>query len=205
MTGPGMRVLGADYSLDGSEVWTTLRDGTFVRLRSVRAADAPGLRTFLSTVSRDSLDLRFFSAVQSEIVLAQIIQLPQSPAHVSLLMEVFDPTPRIIGQAEYDQLPATPAVAEVAFLVADAYQGRGAGTALLHELARRARRHGIERFAACVLLENQAMRDVFVGAGFPFSLVRDGTEMLVELDIHEEPQTDLALPGLRSRGTSTAT
>ena len=61
-------------------------------------------------------------------------------------------------------------VAEVAFVVDDAYQGLGIGTLLLEYLASEGRRHGFKRFAADTLLENNAMLQVFRGRRFHAAL-----------------------------------
>lgn len=58
-------------------------------------------------------------------------------------------------------------MAEVAFLVADAYQHHGLATTRLQHLAKAARSAGITRFTAEVLAENRAMLAVFHDAGFP--------------------------------------
>jgi RimJ/RimL family protein N-acetyltransferase len=47
-------------------------------------------------------------------------------------------------------------VAEVAFAVADEWQGKGVGTALINALAEDARAAGIRRFRASILAENKA-------------------------------------------------
>jgi GNAT superfamily N-acetyltransferase len=63
----------------------------------------------------------------------------------------------IIGVGRYARLDdaSSPVPrAEVAFAVADAYQGRGIATLLLEELASIARAAGVEEFEADVLGEN---------------------------------------------------
>ena len=51
-------------------------------------------------------------------------------------------------------------IAEVAFIVGDAYQGRGIGTFLMGALAVAAGSEGVERFTARVLTDNSAMRTI---------------------------------------------
>ena len=53
-----------------------------------------------------------------------------------------------------------PSIAEVAFTVGDAYQGRGIGTFLMGALAVAAGSDGVQRFSARVLTENNAMRKI---------------------------------------------
>ena len=56
-------------------------------------------------------------------------------------------------------------MAEVAFSVADAYQGRHIGTHLLRFLIRAAQEQGIKGFKAIVLAENTTMMRVFRRSG----------------------------------------
>lgn len=53
-----------------------------------------------------------------------------------------------------------PTVAEIAFTVADAYQGRGIGSFLIGALSVAARVDGVERFAARMLSDNVPMRTI---------------------------------------------
>jgi len=72
----------------------------------------------------------------------------------------------IIAVGRYEMLDNT-VDAEVAFVVADSWQGRGLGGILLHELAARARVAGIRRFVAETLAENHRMLAVFTRSGLP--------------------------------------
>lgn len=54
----------------------------------------------------------------------------------------------------------------MAFAIADALQGRGIGTRMLEVLAGIARDHGIRRFDAYVLHDNERMMRVFLDSGF---------------------------------------
>ena len=62
---------------------------------------------------------------------------------------------RIIGVARYCRL--TPTTAEVAFVVEDAYQGRGIGGRLMRHLRDLALANGITVFVADVLTDNTSM------------------------------------------------
>jgi GNAT superfamily N-acetyltransferase len=177
-----------------------------VRIRPVRPTDREAVKEFLQHLSRESIELRFFSSVSSEVVLAEVLAEPPSPGRLSLLMETVDPTPgAVVGHAEYARSPAEPTRAEMAFLVADDRQGLGAGTLLLWELAREARGAGIRTLEAIVLTENQAMLEVFTGAGFPHTITSEGPESRMALDIARDPQTTLCPVGLPRRGATAAT
>lgn len=133
------------------------------------------------------MELRFFSPVAEEAVAAEVLGDVRSPDRLSLVLETCPPADvEIVGHAEFARFPNDRTRAEVGFLIADGFQGRGAGTILLRELARRARAVGVATFAALLLSENMAMRDVFTGAGFPFRLEFNGSETRIELDIRSE-------------------
>jgi RimJ/RimL family protein N-acetyltransferase len=53
-----------------------------------------------------------------------------------------------------------PGVAEIAFTVADAYQGRGIGSFLIAALSIAARVGGLEKFSGRMLADNVAMRTI---------------------------------------------
>lgn len=175
-----------------------LRDGTPVGLRSVRPGDGARVAEFLSHVSLDALERRFVMDVPRETVAAEIVT-PHSPSErVSLILEVVGrPDAPIVAHGEYSRGSADPTRAEVAFLVADEWQGRGAATLLLLRLAHLAARAGVQQLEAVVLEENQPMLDVFLGSGYPCSITWHEGEGLVLLDIGHEP----APPGL-PRGDS---
>ncbi len=84
----------------------------------------------------------------------------------------------IIGNASADQLGHDSA--EVAFVVAEEYQGLGVATLLIEELARRANAAGITTFHAEVLPENAKMLEVFRATGFPLRVHADIGELRVE-------------------------
>jgi GNAT superfamily N-acetyltransferase len=75
----------------------------------------------------------------------------------------------IVGVGQYAR---TGASAEVAFTVAEEYQGRGIASELLLRLARQARRCGVCRFEADVLADNAAMLNVFRRSGLPVQETR---------------------------------
>jgi RimJ/RimL family protein N-acetyltransferase len=66
----------------------------------------------------------------------------------------------------------TGASADVAFTVAEDYQGRGIASELLRQLAQIARRTGISRFEADVLADNAPMLKVFRRSGLPVQETR---------------------------------
>jgi len=148
------------------ETDVVLRDGSTVHVRPVRAADKPALRTFLEALSPESLGFRFFGAPDLDWVTAWAVDVDYAD-RFALIAEIG--TPRaVISHAAY--LRTDGERAEAAFIVADAWQGRGISTILLAHLAAVAQRHGIITFTAEVLPANRRMIDVFRESGFPVDL-----------------------------------
>jgi len=139
-----------------------LRDGSTLRLRAPARTDAGALVDFFNHLSERSRYLRFHGARRVDDALVEHFLDPGASdrgALVGLLRDT-DGDERVVALAEYARL-RDPAVAEVAFTVADDLQGRGAATRLLEQLAARAGSAGIERFVAEVLPDNAAMLAVF--------------------------------------------
>ena len=95
----------------------------------------------------------------------------------------------------YDEVPGSP-LAEVAFVVDDAQQGRGLGSILLEHLAAAARERGLRRFEAEVLTANIKMIRVFQDAGYRIEREVDGDSMRLAFDI--EP-TEHSVEVMRAR------
>jgi acetate---CoA ligase (ADP-forming) len=157
------------------ETDVVLRDGSTVHVRPVRAGDKAALRTFLEALSPQSLGFRFFGAPDLDWVTAWAVDVDYAD-RFALIAETG--TPRmVISHAAY--LRIDDERAEAAFMVADAWQGRGISTILLAHLAAVAQHHGISTFTAEVLPANHRMIDVFRQSGFPVDLrsTRDAIEI----------------------------
>jgi acetyl coenzyme A synthetase (ADP forming)-like protein len=139
-----------------------LRDGSTLRLRAPTADDAGALEAFLSALSERSFYLRFHGLRRVDHGLVEHFLEPDWRDRGVLVGVAGE---RIVAAAEFMRLRDERS-AEVAFAVGDELQGRGIGTRLLEQLARRAAAVGIERFVAEVLPENSAMLKVFQDAGF---------------------------------------
>ncbi len=71
----------------------------------------------------------------------------------------------IVGMAQY-VIDENSHTADVAFVVRDAYQGRGIGRELLTQVTYLARKSGLHGFTAEVLMENRQMLQLFESMGF---------------------------------------
>lgn len=141
-----------------------LTDGTTVELSPMHRTDAGRLVRFHHALSPETTRLRYFT-FHPELRPAELHRF----THVdhndreALVALVGD---EIIGVARYDRIDGT-ATAEVAFVVADSWQGRGLGKLLFSALAERAHTAGIDRFEADTLGDNLRMLRVFLHAGLP--------------------------------------
>jgi GNAT superfamily N-acetyltransferase/predicted CoA-binding protein len=145
---------------DESDV--VLRDGSTMRFRPPDRADGDGLLAFFRNLSDRSLYLRFHGHPAVDEALVDPVLEPDWLERGALIGTMEG---RIVAVANYVRLRAV-ATAEVAFAVADEFQGRGIGTRLLERLAAIAADVGIEEFVADVMATNHAMLNVFADAGF---------------------------------------
>lgn len=149
-----------------------LRDGTCVHVRPIRPADAEALVRFHEALS-DSTVYRRFLSPHMHLSEQEVWRFTTVDYDTRMALVVHD-AGTLVAVGRYDRLEGG-RDAEVAFVVADAYQRRGVAPMLLAALAARARGRAIERFTASVLDWNAAMLKVFLRSGFPVtSLKQDG-------------------------------
>jgi len=155
-----------------------LRDGTPLRLRAPTPADYDDIKAFYDELSEDSLYTRFHGTVRTEGPARSDAEADGDTRVVLIGWRA----QRVVASGSYDRL-REPAVAEVAFTVAEDFQGRGVATRMLEQLAEIGAERGIARFDAEVMDTNQAMLTVFKRAGFGVRSRLDFDELLVSLDI----------------------
>jgi RimJ/RimL family protein N-acetyltransferase len=146
-----------------------LRDGRLVEIRAYAPGDREALMAAVGRMSSQSLYRRFFTVKRGFSEREQDfflnVDFDSQVALVAWMEE--GGTRAIVGGARYVRLD--PVKAEVAFVVIDAYQGLGLGTALLRHLAVVARAAGLQELVAEVLPENRPMLKVFANAGLPMT------------------------------------
>jgi GNAT superfamily N-acetyltransferase len=162
----------------GTEV--RLSDGATVRVVAIRPDHDEALRGFHSRLSPESIVLRFFGP-HPRLSDAEVARFTTVDG-VDRMALVAEAGAEIVAVARYDRAPGSDE-AEVAFVVDDAFQGRGLGTILLQHVAAAARARGIRRLVADTLSENFRMLHVFRDAGFPRTFTRASEVMHVVMDI----------------------
>ncbi|MBA0125702.1 GNAT family N-acetyltransferase [Haloechinothrix sp. YIM 98757] len=175
------------------EADVVLSDGGTVRLRPIVPDDADRIVALHSRLSERTRYFRYFGAYPRipprDLNRFTVVDHHDRVAFVAVLGA------EIVAVGRYERLEGGP-LAEVAFVVDDAHQGRGLGSILLEHLAAAAAECGIERFAAEVLSENAAMVRVFRDAGY--EITRELAEGSIHLEFDIDP-TEESLAVARSR------
>ena len=144
-----------------------LRDGSTVRVRTMRPDDEHALVVLFQSLSDESRWFRFFSPAKGSALAAEA-RREANLDHTFGLIALSGAEERAVGHAFYAGLDEHRA--EVAFTIANDFQGRGLGTILLCQLAEVAVMNGIQVFEAEVVASNHAMLHVFRESGFPIEV-----------------------------------
>jgi RimJ/RimL family protein N-acetyltransferase len=163
-----------------------LPDGGVVAVRPLRRGDRAELAAAVERLSERSRYLRF-AAPKPRLTERELDHLVAVDHHGSEALVAFDPaTGRGIAVARYAPVPGAPGVADVAVTVADEWQGRGLGTALLARLVARATAESHVALRASVLSVNRASLALLRRAGFRLR-EHGGTLLELELDLRPAP------------------
>ncbi len=154
-----------------------LRDGSTLHIRPVSERDAAAIKRFLRTLSAESIGFRFFGSPNLDWVTDWSVDVDYADRYA--LVASTGPEQAIVAHGAYVRLDEHRA--EVAFMVSDAWQGRGIATIMLAHLAAAAEEHGISTLFAEVLPHNHRMLDVFGESGFPVK--RHRTQDVIEIEL----------------------
>jgi RimJ/RimL family protein N-acetyltransferase len=161
-----------------------LTDGSTVALRPLQRTDRAGLDAAVAGLSDRSRYLRFATA-KPRLSARELDRLTDIDHRRHEALLGIDPrTHRGIAVARYVELQDSPGVVEVAVTVADAWQGRGLGTLLLHRIVARAREEGHATVRAEVLSQNARSRAMLRRAGFT---VRARAGLMIEMERRLHP------------------
>ena len=143
-----------------------LRDGRPVEIRALHPGDVADMLAAIDRTGAESLRRRFFAPKRAfserEKTFFMNIDFRNHVALVAVVEE--DGRPAIVGGSRY--VVIRPGMAEVAFVVVDAYQGQGIGSLLTRHLTGLARSAGLKHLVADVLPDNRPMREVLGKFGF---------------------------------------
>ena len=142
--------------------------GRAFSVRPATLADAEGLRRMFSRASPETVRLRFHLPFPD--VPGWMLSLMVDADHHGGESLVAVEGGEVVGHAMYVRL-GSGAEAELAIVVEDGGQSRGAGKSLLSELSRRAGLRGVEAFTAEVRAENRPM----LGLAVAFAGIRRAT------------------------------
>ena len=164
-----------------------LRDGSTLHVRPAAPGDAEAVFALFLRLSPESAYNRFAAAHRPTP--ADALQVCGAIDRTVAL--VAERAGAIVAAVQYCLDPSHPDRAEVAFTVADDFQGLGIGTRLLERLAAVARDRGIAWFDAYVLGDNRRMLQLFADSGFTLAKEIEGgaTHVVLSLDdtvLHEE-------------------
>ncbi len=166
----------AEYELD-----TVLADGDVIQVRPIKPDDADQLIAFHGRLSTQSRYFRFFR-VKDTLERAEAEFFSNVDYQDRMALVALDDG-LIVGVARYDRVSGEPTVAEVAFVVDDAHQGKGIASELLALLTNYARQTGVTAFRAFVLPENLQMMRVFRNSGYRLSRTLDAGVFTVDFPV----------------------
>src|SRR5579859_557928 len=145
----------------------TLRDGARVVVRPIRPEDRQIEKEFVQQLSSESKYFRFMSGLRelSEAMLNRFTQIDydREMALIAIVSEGERETE--IGVARY-VVEADNTSCEFAVVIADAWQNRGVGTALVLGLVAAARSRGLLTMEGIVVAQNSRMLGLMNALGF---------------------------------------
>lgn len=166
-----------------------LRDGTALTIRPIRPADMDLEKAFVKKLSDYSRYYRFMQPIR-ELTPAMLEHFthPDYDREMALIaLANQDGTEEEIGVARYVKYPDG-RQCEFALAIADAWHGKGVGTALMQALMINARSVGLASMEGFVLSTNQAMLKLVRFLGFSLEISKDDpTQMTAWKDLLTPP------------------
>ena len=163
----------------------SLKNGTLIHIRPIHAEDEPSLRRFFEKLSEESV---FFRFGQRRIYiphdqLARLCRVDYE-RDLTFLAVIGDDEEIIIGDARLNVFPDLQC-AELSFVVADQWQGKGIGNLLMEFCIVAARNIGLKTLLMEVMKKNTRMKQFGYKYGFqslPCNKEDDMEEMQLSLD-----------------------
>jgi len=136
-----------------------------IQVRRARPEDAAGVKALASSLSPHSVRLRFMGGVSREFAIEELRHEIVAGRTEGEAFVAEDQRGSIVGEAYAAYV--SPTEAEAAFVVSDAWQHRGVGTALRSALFDQLRSEGITTVHLETLPENTHLLQLVRDAGFP--------------------------------------
>jgi acyl-CoA hydrolase/GNAT superfamily N-acetyltransferase len=165
---PNQIYLADNARLYPSEIATrhVFKNDLTVDFRAIKPSDVEDMRRLFYRFSDTSVYYRYFSPIKTmphaKMQEYVNIDFSRTLSIVGLVKEMGEGS--IIAEGRFVREPHGP-VADVAFVVDEAYQGHGIATFLLKMLIRLAKERGLKGFKADVLSSNKSMLKVFEKSG----------------------------------------
>src|SRR5947199_5992949 len=162
------------------ETVTTVKGCVELRVAPIRPEDATLERAFVDGLSEQSRYFRFMQHLPSLTpqMLARFTQVDYDRELALVALDDSSGTESIVAVVRYvanwDKESA-----EYAIALADAWQGRGLGYAMMKMLIERAHQRGFKRLVGSVLAINQAMLGVVKALGFVAQHDPDDRELMI--------------------------
>ena len=164
----------------------TLPDGRPLRIQPVTPAAKALLVRGLAAVSPESSHRRFFTVRRqfSDAELDALTNLDgDSRFALGATVRAVDGSVDPVGIARYARLADAPAVAEIAILVVDAFQGQGVGRVLLRRLASAVLARGIARFRGIVQPDNRPIIRLLTRLAADPRVAPEGEFLAINIDL----------------------
>ena len=139
-----------------SETRVVLADGREVVIRELLPTDEAALVAAVESADEADLRRRFMGCPPP--ISAIVERLRQADGWHNFALGAFSADAELVGIAQFDRVDDESSTAEIAIEVANGWQTRGLGTALLERLAECARERGVRRFTATFFADNAPLR-----------------------------------------------
>lgn len=163
-----------------------LTEGTIGVVRRITSIDRDEVALLHESLGTDNLRMRFFN-VSRVAAHAYVEHMMSSCEHGTALALGFWRRDRLLGLVTAELLD--PTSAEIAFVVSDSAHGLGIATLLLEHLAAEARRAGVRRFTAEILVDNSPMLQVIRDAGFAVTRHSGDGVVTIAMETAETPES----------------
>ncbi|WP_022664117.1 bifunctional acetyl-CoA hydrolase/transferase family protein/GNAT family N-acetyltransferase [Desulfospira joergensenii] len=162
----------------------SFKNDLLVHFRAIRPSDEDQMRRLFYRFSDKAIYYRYFSPIKTmpHAKMQAYVNVDYKDV-LSVVGLVGEPEHRtIIAEARIAKYPDKPFV-DIAFVVDEAYQGRGIASFLYQMLARLAKERGCMTMTADVLTSNRAMLKVFEGGGYPVTAKLEGGAYALKIDL----------------------